>query len=45
MPEIFSNFYNVFFKFKRRISSEFNSNCRARAAPEALERLLRWLSE
>ena len=44
MPEIFSDFDNIFFKFKRRISSECNFNCRAKAAPEALERLLRWRS-
>ena len=45
MPEIFSDFDNIFFKFKRRISSELSFNCRARAAPEALERLLRWRGE
>ena len=41
MPEIFSDFDNIFFKFKRRINSGRNPNCRARAATEALERLLR----
>ena len=41
MPEIFSNFYNVFFRFR----CEPDFNCRAREAPEALERLLRWRSE
>ena len=41
MPEIFSDFDNIFFKFKHRISSECSPNCRAKAAPEALERLLR----
>ena len=45
MPEIFSDFNNIFFEFKHRISSELSFNCRARAAPEALERLLRWRSK
>ena len=45
MPEIFSDFNNIFFKFKRRISNECSPNCRAvGSAPEALERLLRWQS-